>query len=104
MTEQRPEQEIARHYLIEGRVQGVWYRGNCREQALRLGLRGWVRNLADGRVEAVACGNRESLRALEDWLWQGPPLAEVESVVIKVAEVEAWESFDIVATPSRQLG
>lgn len=75
----------ARHYLISGRVQGVWYRASCVEQARALGLNGWVRNLADGRVEVVAQGQPEALAALESWLAQGPPLARVTAV-----DVEAW--------------
>lgn len=75
----------ARHYLISGRVQGVWYRASCVEQARALGLDGWVRNLADGRVEAVAQGQPEALVALESWLAQGPPLARVTAV-----DVEDW--------------
>ena len=49
--------------VVNGRVQGVWFRASTREEALRLGLRGWVRNLPDGRVELVAEGTREELDA-----------------------------------------
>ena len=72
----------ARHYLISGRVQGVWYRASCAEQAQRLGLQGWVRNLADGRVEAVAAGPSEQLEALARWMADGPPLASVSAVAV----------------------
>ena len=68
------------HVAISGRVQGVWFRASTREQAARLGLTGWVRNLADGRVEAVLEGERESLQPMLDWCWTGPPGARVDRV------------------------
>ena len=67
-------------FLVAGRVQGVWFRAATREQALRLELRGFARNLADGGVEVVAVGAEAALAELEQWLWQGPPLAKVASV------------------------
>lgn len=73
----------ARHYLISGRVQGVFYRASAERQAVALGLDGWIRNLADGRVEAVARGGAEQLAAFEAWLHEGSPLARVEAVRIR---------------------
>jgi acylphosphatase len=67
-------------FLVSGRVQGVSFRASTWEQASRLGLRGYVRNLDDGRVEVVAAGADEALDALAGWLWQGPPLARVDSI------------------------
>lgn len=72
----------ARRYLVEGRVQGVFYRAATREEALRLGLAGWVRNLADGRVEAWAVGPAATLAAFETWLRRGPPRARVTALGI----------------------
>jgi acylphosphatase len=72
----------ARRYLVEGRVQGVFYRASTREEALRLGLAGWVRNLADGRVEASAVGPAAALAAFETWLRRGPPRARVSALGI----------------------
>ena len=66
--------------LISGRVQGVFYRASAAEEAGRLGLVGWVRNLAGGRVEAVAEGERETLRLFIDWCRKGPPMARVSGV------------------------
>ncbi|WP_126453941.1 acylphosphatase [Sulfuriflexus mobilis] len=77
------------HCIVSGHVQGVFYRAATQEQALSLGLKGWVRNLADGRVELKACGPAQQLQQLQDWLWQGPPHAQVNDVVCE--EVEALE-------------
>lgn len=79
-----------RHYLVEGRVQGVCYRASARAEAARLGLAGWVRNLPDGRVEALARGDAAQLTAFERWLASGPPRAEV-------TQVNAHDSADDVA-------
>ncbi len=68
------------HLLISGRVQGVWYRASTRRRARELGLSGWVRNLPDGRVEALAEGPRPQLEALLSWAQQGPTLALVSGV------------------------
>jgi len=65
---------------VSGRVQGVWFRASTREEALRLGLSGWVRNLPDGRVEWLAEGERAALEQLLAWSAQGPPHARVDSV------------------------
>jgi acylphosphatase len=72
-------------FLIAGRVQGVYYRGATAEQAERLRLDGWVKNLADGRVEVVAAGEPTAVAKLSSWLWQGPPAARVDAV-----HVEEW--------------
>ncbi|MCG6970437.1 MAG: acylphosphatase [Gammaproteobacteria bacterium] len=73
--------------LVSGKVQGVWFRGNTQNQAQQLGLTGYVHNLPDGRVEVLACGNAENLRILQDWLWQGPRLAEVTDVHCEPATI-----------------
>lgn len=70
----------ARRFMVSGRVQGVFYRASTRTQALRLGLAGHARNLPDGRVEVIAVGNAADIEALANWLWQGPPAAEVRGV------------------------
>lgn len=70
----------ARRFLIRGVVQGVGFRHATRREARRLGLLGWVRNRADGSVEAVAAGDERRLDALLRWVQRGPPAAIVESV------------------------
>ena len=67
-------------YLIEGRVQGVGFRYFARRSARRLGLAGYVRNLPDGSVEALARGTDEALAAFEEALKQGPPGSRVDAV------------------------
>jgi acylphosphatase len=67
-------------FLVGGRVQGVFFRASAREQALALSLAGHAKNLDDGRVEVLACGDAEALDALERWLHHGPPLARVDAV------------------------
>jgi len=87
----------ARHYLVHGDVQGVGFRWFVRRAAQELGLTGWVRNLADGRVEAEAAGAAEALAAFERRLREGPPGAAVAAVdVEEVPEAEPRERFDIV--------
>jgi acylphosphatase len=69
--------------LISGRVQGVFYRASAQEEATRLGLAGEIRNLPDGRVEAVVEGARESIEEFIAWCRRGPPSAEVENVGVR---------------------
>ena len=68
------------HVLISGRVQGVFFRASTCEQANRLSLRGWVRNIPDGRVEAVFEGEEERLEKMLHWCHQGPPGSLPEGV------------------------
>lgn len=75
-------------FLVSGKVQGVCFRASTRDEALRLGLAGWARNLADGGVEVLAAGAPEALDALERWLRVGPPLARVERVRREPAPAE----------------
>jgi acylphosphatase len=71
---------IARRCYVSGRVQGVFYRASTCERAQQLGCRGYARNLADGRVEVLAVGDQEAVDALTEWLWHGPPAAQVADV------------------------
>ncbi len=67
-------------FLISGKVQGVWFRASTRDEALRLKLRGYAGNLADGRVEVLAMGDADAIEQLSSWLQHGPPLARVDTV------------------------
>lgn len=84
-----------RHFLISGRVQGVFYRGSARAAALELNVTGWVRNLDDGRVEAVACGEAHALDAFARWLAHGPPHACVSDIVAREAEPQSYSDFSV---------
>jgi len=79
----------ARRFLVSGRVQGVFFRASTRQQALRLGLVGHAKNLPDGRVEVIAVGEAAALEALAQWLWQGPPAAEVRDVELVSLDQES---------------
>lgn len=70
------------HVIIEGKVQGVFFRANMQQVARSLGLTGWVRNLPDGRVEAVVEGAENNMAAMLDWCRQGPPYAVVRHVEV----------------------
>jgi len=88
----------ARHGLISGRVPGVYYRESTRQEAQRLGVTGWVRNLADGRVECHLEGSVEALAQLERWLWQGPAAARVTGVVLEEVGGEGFTDFQVRRT------
>jgi acylphosphatase len=66
-------------FLVGGLVQGVFFRASTQARARELGLSGYAKNLADGRVEVVASGSSDALAQLEDWLHQGPPAARVDT-------------------------
>ena len=72
--------------VVTGRVQGVWFRDSCREQARALRVGGWVRNRADGAVEAEFEGPRAAVDRMVAWCHDGPPRARVDTV--GVAEVD----------------
>ena len=74
-----------KHVVIEGKVQGVFFRANTQRIAASLGLTGWVRNLSDGRVEAVIEGEENNLAAMLEWCWKGPPYAAVRRVEVTEA-------------------
>ena len=88
-------------YLISGRVQGVFYRASAQQQAASLGLRGWARNLVDGRVELLACGDQVDLEELEKWLQIGPEYAKVSNIeVITESCSELPDNFEVRPTSS----
>jgi Acylphosphatases len=83
------------HCYISGRVQGVFFRAVTREQAMRFGLTGWVRNLADGRVEVMASGDEAQVNHLQDWLKRGPEHARVLDVEVEVLEHREFDKFSV---------
>lgn len=88
---------IARHLLIHGRVQGVYYRASAEQEAQRLGLSGWVRNRFSGEVEAVVCGPEDKVEAFIDWAHEGPPAADVTRIEISSAPAPE-EGFGVLPT------
>lgn len=80
---------------VAGKVQGVCYRASTCEQAAALGLRGWVRNLPDGRVELVMQGEAQAVESLAAWLWQGPPAAHVVSVALEQHDEKVGAGFEV---------
>ena len=83
-------------FVVSGKVQGVFFRASTRAQAQRLGLRGYAKNLSDGRVEVLAVGAVDALEQLARWLQQGPPQARVDAVERHDAEAgAAGASFSI---------
>jgi len=84
-----------RQYRITGRVQGVFFRASTEAQARRLQLSGWVRNCENGDVELVACGDPAGLEQLEQWLWQGPPSAQVSAVRRQELPWQNWNGFEV---------
>jgi acylphosphatase len=81
---------VCKRCLIAGRVQGVYYRATAARRAHELGIRGYARNLPDGRVEVLACGDDAAVSAFVKWLWIG-------SSASKVTSVEVSEAVDPVA-------
>jgi len=84
---------IARRCHVSGRVQGVFYRASTRQRADALGVTGHARNLADGRVEVLACGEPAAVAALCDWLREGPPAASVTDVLVEEVDPAALGSW-----------
>ena len=83
--------QVYKRFLISGRVQGVFYRASAAREAERLGVSGYARNLADGRVEVLATGSAEQVAALAEWLADGPKLARVDSVAEASIAPADWD-------------
>jgi acylphosphatase len=74
---------IARRCIVSGRVQGVAYRATARARAWQMQIYGYARNLPDGRVEVLACGQASAVQAFIEWLWIGPAAARVSAVQVE---------------------
>lgn len=84
------------HMWVSGHVQGVFFRASTRDEARRLGLTGWVRNLPDGRVELVAEGPEDVVEDLINWCRKGPSFARVDRVDVQAEEFKgAYTGFDV---------
>lgn len=76
---------VCKKCLVGGRVQGVYYRATALRRAQELGIGGYARNLPDGRVEVLACGEAEAVNAFVTWLWIGSTASKVTSVEVSDA-------------------
>ena len=79
--------QLRAHVIVHGRVQGVWFRASTKDEADRLGVTGWVRNLPDGSVEAVFEGDKKKVEEVVGWCHRGPSGANVSNVEI------SWDHF-----------
>ena len=83
--------------IIEGRVQGVWFRDSTRREAVTLGVFGWVRNRPNGTVEVLAEGPEDNVKKLVSWCHHGPPAAKVQQVHKATEEWKGeFKSFDVI--------
>lgn len=86
-----------KHLVIHGRVQGVWYRRSFANKCQELGVKGRIRNLPDGCVEATIEASEEILSEIVKWAHEGPPLAKVTKVEISSpADEENFDSFEVL--------
>ncbi len=83
------------HVYVSGKVQGVYYRATTRDTAREHGIDGWVRNLPDGRVEAVFEGPPDAVETMIDWCHDGSPAAKVDEVDVEYEQPAAIEGFDV---------
>ncbi|MEJ2592419.1 MAG: acylphosphatase [Candidatus Thiodiazotropha sp.] len=95
MSDSSINKHVCVRYLVAGRVQGVFYRASARHEAQQLGLTGYARNLLDGRVEVVACGDKKAVDALQEWLRRGPANAQVTGVASEYIDYRDFVQFTV---------
>jgi len=87
----------AARFVVSGKVQGVFFRASTRDRAQALGLRGFAKNLADGRVEVLVAGDDAAIDELAAWLREGPPQARVDDLErLPARDEEAGEGFSAI--------
>lgn len=84
------------HVYVSGKVQGVYYRATTRETAREHGIDGWVRNLPDGRVEAVFEGPPDAVDTMVDWCHDGSPAANVDEVAVEYEQPAGLDAFNVI--------
>jgi acylphosphatase len=89
-------QRVRRRVVAHGRVQGVWFRESARRQAERHGVSGWVRNRADGTVEAELEGAPDGVELLTRWFGHGPPDAHVDRLEVTDLPVRREQGFSVL--------
>ena len=87
---------VSKNILVKGRVQGVYFRVHTRDQALKLGIAGQVRNLPDGSVHILAEGEAEAMEAFLGWCAVGPSRARVEELVVEDVDFRGFSGFEIL--------
>jgi acylphosphatase len=88
-------EHVGVHVVVRGTVQGVWFRESCRRYASRLALAGWVKNLADGTVEAVFEGRRDAVELAVEWCRRGPSRAVVTSIEARPQALTGLIGFEV---------
>ena len=83
------------HVFVSGKVQGVYYRATTRDTAREEGVDGWVKNLDDGRVEAVFEGAEDAVESLIEFCHEGSPAADVEDVEVEYEDPQGEDGFEI---------
>lgn len=89
--------QLCKHSYVNGRVQGVFFRASTRDKALALGLTGWVKNLDEGSVEVMVCGDAENVAAMQAWLEKGPTAAEVKEVISDELPFQQFNQFEVLS-------
>ena len=87
--------DVRAHVFVSGTVQGVFYRATTRDRAKETGVVGWVRNLADGRVEAVFEGSEDAVEEMVEWCHEGSDRARVEGVEVSYGDPEGFDDFEV---------
>jgi acylphosphatase len=95
MPPESPQQRVARHAVVAGRVQGVWFRDSVRRIAEARGVGGWARNLRDGTVEVWVEGRLDAVQAVVDYCRKGPPRAVVEGVRLDEVAPAGLDRFEV---------
>lgn len=90
------QKKIRVHIFVSGIVQGVFFRYWTQKVTAKLGLKGWVRNLPDGRVEILVEGDKEKTKELLEWVKKGPPAARVENLELNYEDYKGeFDCFEI---------
>lgn len=92
-NDKRDSYPVCYRCLVAGRVQGVFYRATTRYQAQQRDITGYAKNLPDGRVEVVACGEPKAVASLCEWLREGPEHAQVTGVACEVLDFQSFQFF-----------
>lgn len=90
------DKNIQKHLFIEGKVQGVGFRSYMAHKAKDLNLTGWVKNLSDGKVEAVLKGSVSNVNEMIKLVKKGPPWARVDSIKVEEENVKEFKDFKII--------